>query len=138
MQLSIIGAAGAVGQCLATQLLRAESNRPVFETFGAALTRYRTGREVVVVVTNPVELGVKIFSRYLDRMTAVNPCQNRRFSGLERLELASLSQKTNSRKVETTASLKRHHSKAVGSFEDLDSGTTMQWEAFQRLPSVWG
>jgi hypothetical protein len=71
-------------------------------------------------------------------VTAVNPCQNHRFSGLERLELASLSQKIGSRKVETTASLKRHHSKAVGSFEDLDSGTTMQWEAFQRLPSVWG
>jgi malate dehydrogenase len=141
MQLSIIGAAGAVGQCLVTHLLRGElltasdqlqlvghgvegterrllaercdlldafdetapaievaalphevggdvivmaagatvdpqhpsrrdlaaSNRPVFETFAAAIARHGTGREVVVVVTNPVELGVEVFSRQLDR-----------------------------------------------------------------------
>jgi hypothetical protein len=33
---------------------------------------------------------------------------------------------------------KAYPSKAVGSFEDLDSGTAMRWEAFQRLLSVWG
>lgn len=44
----------------------AEVNLPVFETFGAALARNGTGREVIVVVTNPVELGVEIFSRYLE------------------------------------------------------------------------
>src|SRR5262245_49486638 len=141
MQLSIIGAAGAVGQALATHLLRggvltasdrlqlvghgvegterrllaercdlldafdevappievaafpeevagdiivmtagstvdpqhpsrrdlAAGNLPVFETFATALARHGTGREVVVVVTNPVELGVEVFSRALDR-----------------------------------------------------------------------
>jgi len=42
-------------------------NRPIFERFATALARQGTGREVVVVVTNPVELGVEIFSRHLDR-----------------------------------------------------------------------
>lgn len=45
----------------------AAGNRPVIEAVAAALARHGTGREVVVVVTNPVELGVEIFSRHLDR-----------------------------------------------------------------------
>jgi malate dehydrogenase len=45
----------------------AASNLPVFETFATALARHGSGREVVVVVTNPVELGVEVFSRSLDR-----------------------------------------------------------------------
>ena len=45
----------------------AAANRPVFEAFGEAIARRGTGRELVVVVTNPVELGVEIISRYIDR-----------------------------------------------------------------------
>lgn len=45
----------------------AAANRPLFEELGEALARNGTGQELVVVVTNPVELGVEILSRYLDR-----------------------------------------------------------------------
>lgn len=45
----------------------AAKNRPVMESFAAALERNGSGRERVVVVTNPVELGVEIFSRHLER-----------------------------------------------------------------------
>lgn len=45
----------------------AAKNRPVFESFAAALERNGSGSERVVVVTNPVELGVGIFSRRLER-----------------------------------------------------------------------
>ena len=45
----------------------AAANRPLFETLGAALAANGTCRELVVVVTNPVELGVEILSRHLDR-----------------------------------------------------------------------
>src|SRR5215207_2833771 len=45
----------------------AGANRPLLEAFGAALARAGTGQELVIVVTNPVELGVEILSRYVDR-----------------------------------------------------------------------
>jgi malate dehydrogenase len=45
----------------------AEANRPVFEELGAAIARSGSGRELVVVVSNPVELGVAILARHLDR-----------------------------------------------------------------------
>lgn len=45
----------------------AAANRPLFEAFGSALARAGTGQELVIVVTNPVELGVEILSRYVDR-----------------------------------------------------------------------
>ena len=64
----VVMAAGAtVSETMRTRRDLAMANRPVFETFGAALARNGTGREVVVVVTNPVELGVEIFSRCLER-----------------------------------------------------------------------
>jgi malate dehydrogenase len=64
----IVMAAGAtVDQQHPSRRDLADSNRPVFETFATALARHGTGREVVVVVTNPVELGVEIFSRHLER-----------------------------------------------------------------------
>lgn len=43
------------------------TNLPVFHTYARALEKYGHGNEVVIVVTNPVELGVEIFSRYLGR-----------------------------------------------------------------------
>jgi len=45
----------------------AAKNRPVFEAFAAALSRNGAGRGGVVIVTNPVELGVEVFCRHLDR-----------------------------------------------------------------------
>ena len=45
----------------------AEANRPVFEELGAAIARSGSGRKLVVVVSNPVELGVAILARHLDR-----------------------------------------------------------------------
>jgi malate dehydrogenase len=45
----------------------AEANRPVFEALGSALARSGSGREVVIVVSNPVELAVAILARHLDR-----------------------------------------------------------------------
>ncbi|GIV18739.1 MAG: malate dehydrogenase [Armatimonadota bacterium] len=45
----------------------AHTNLPVFHTYARALEKYGHGNEVVIVVTNPVELGVEIFSRYLGR-----------------------------------------------------------------------
>lgn len=43
----------------------ARSNLPVFREYAEALRRTGTGREVVLVVTNPVELGVEVFAREL-------------------------------------------------------------------------
>ncbi len=64
----VVMAAGAtVSEKVRTRRDLAMANRPVFETFASALARNGTGREVVVVVTNPVELGVEIFSHYLER-----------------------------------------------------------------------
>jgi malate dehydrogenase len=45
----------------------AEANRAAFEQLGDALARSGSGREVVVVVSNPVELAVAILARRLDR-----------------------------------------------------------------------
>src|SRR5215204_5780166 len=45
----------------------AEANRALFEAFGKAVADHGTGRELVIIVTNPVELGVEIVSRYIDR-----------------------------------------------------------------------
>ncbi len=45
----------------------AQANRPIFEALGSALARSGSGREVVVVVSNPVELAVAILARRLDR-----------------------------------------------------------------------
>lgn len=42
-------------------------NLPVFHTYARAIEKYGHGNEVVIIVTNPVELGVEIFSRYLGR-----------------------------------------------------------------------
>lgn len=45
----------------------AASNAAVFESYARALADSGSGREVVIMVTNPVELGVAVFSRVLDR-----------------------------------------------------------------------
>ncbi len=45
----------------------AMDNRAVFEAYADALASYGSGHEVVIVVSNPVELGVEVFARRLDR-----------------------------------------------------------------------
>jgi malate dehydrogenase len=41
----------------------AAGNLPLFRTYARALAKHGSGREVVLVVTNPVELGVTVFAR---------------------------------------------------------------------------
>lgn len=45
----------------------ARDNRAVFEQYADALATHGSGREVVVVVSNPVELGVAVFAERLGR-----------------------------------------------------------------------
>jgi malate dehydrogenase len=45
----------------------AKVNLPVFERYARAMADTGQGHEIVLVVTNPVELGVDIFSRHLGR-----------------------------------------------------------------------
>ncbi len=44
----------------------AESNVPVFETYAQAIARVAKGEEIIIVVSNPVELAVHVFSKYID------------------------------------------------------------------------
>ncbi|NKF23101.1 lactate/malate family dehydrogenase [Solimonas marina] len=44
----------------------AKTNRAVFESYARSLAQRGHGEEIVVVVTNPVELGVSVFARHLD------------------------------------------------------------------------
>jgi malate dehydrogenase len=45
----------------------AAANLEVFRTYAEALARHGSGREVVIVVTNPVELGVAVMAEVLGR-----------------------------------------------------------------------
>lgn len=49
----------------------AAANLAVFETYADALARHGSGKEVVVVVSNPVELGVAVLARRLGRHRVV-------------------------------------------------------------------
>lgn len=63
----------AAGRTLPTQGVTgdrqglAESNGPLFAAYAEALARRGQGTELVVVVSNPVELGVALFSRAIGR-----------------------------------------------------------------------
>lgn len=54
------------GEMITRERLAAE-NLAVFEAYGKALARHGSGHEVVIVVTNPVELGVAVLARELGR-----------------------------------------------------------------------
>lgn len=43
------------------------ANRTLFETYAQAIARHGHGHELVIVVSNPVELGVSIFAHHLGR-----------------------------------------------------------------------
>ena len=67
----VIFAAGATVPCdpaaVRTREDLGEANAPVFESYAAALEKDGTGGEIVIVVSNPVELGVAIFARHVER-----------------------------------------------------------------------
>ncbi|MEL6470626.1 MAG: malate dehydrogenase [Cyanobacteria bacterium J06623_4] len=64
----IVMAAGAtVGGEVTSRAELAETNLPIFETYARSLATYSYGHEVVIIVTNPVELAVEVFSRHLGR-----------------------------------------------------------------------
>jgi len=54
------------GEMITRERLAAE-NLAVFEAYGEALAKHGSGHEVVIVVTNPVELGVAVLARKLGR-----------------------------------------------------------------------
>jgi malate dehydrogenase len=64
--IAIAGGATLGGSIVERRQL-AEANRVLFEAFGKAVAQRGTGRELVIIVTNPVELGVEIVSRHIDR-----------------------------------------------------------------------
>ena len=45
----------------------AEANAPIFRSYARALAKYGQGTEVVIVVSNPVELGVACFAQAIGR-----------------------------------------------------------------------
>lgn len=46
-------------------------NLPLFEMYAQAIARNGYGHEVVIIVTNPVELAVEVFSRHLGRRRVI-------------------------------------------------------------------
>ncbi|WP_121967764.1 malate dehydrogenase [Leptolyngbya sp. BC1307] len=64
----IVMAAGATvgGETVSRKQLSA-TNLPIFETYARAIAQHGYGHEVVIIVTNPVELAVEVFSRHLGR-----------------------------------------------------------------------
>ena len=49
----------------------AAANLPIFEAHAQSLAKHGAGHEVVLVLSNPVELGVEIFSRHLGRRRVI-------------------------------------------------------------------
>ncbi len=45
----------------------AETNLPIFERYAKAIAKHGYGHEVAIIITNPVELAVEVFSRHLGR-----------------------------------------------------------------------
>ncbi len=64
----IVMAAGATvsGDTVSRSALAA-TNLPIFESYAKAIAQHGYGHEVVIIVTNPVELAVEVFSRHLGR-----------------------------------------------------------------------
>ena len=44
-----------------------KTNKPLFDTYARAIAQHGHGDEIVLIVSNPVELGVEIFARHLGR-----------------------------------------------------------------------
>jgi malate dehydrogenase len=68
----IVFTAGAtIGGAVSSRAELAEANLPLFETYAQAIAHHGHGHEIVIVVTNPVELAVEVFSRYLGRQRVI-------------------------------------------------------------------
>ncbi|MBD3885527.1 malate dehydrogenase [Phormidium tenue FACHB-886] len=68
----IVMTAGAtIGGKVGSRSELARANLAVFETYAKAIAQYGHGHEVVIIVTNPVELAVEVFSRYLGRQRVI-------------------------------------------------------------------
>lgn len=64
----IVMAAGAtIGGDTVSRSALAATNLPIFESYAKAIAQQGYGHEVVIIVTNPVELAVEVFSRHLGR-----------------------------------------------------------------------
>ncbi len=64
----IVMAAGATtGNKPISREALAETNLPIFRTYAEAIEKYGHGHEIVLIVTNPVELAVEVFSQHLER-----------------------------------------------------------------------
>jgi malate dehydrogenase len=64
----IVMTAGAtVGGKVTSRSQLASANLPMFESYAKAIAQHGYGHEVVIIVTNPVELAVEVFSRHLGR-----------------------------------------------------------------------
>ncbi|MGB3295175.1 MAG: hypothetical protein WBB01_19500 [Phormidesmis sp.] len=64
----IVMTAGAtVGGDTVTRSALSATNLPIFESYAKAIAQHGYGHEVVIIVTNPVELAVEVFSRHLGR-----------------------------------------------------------------------
>lgn len=64
----IVMTAGAtVGGDVVSRAALAATNLPIFETYARAIAQHGYGHEVVIIVTNPIELAVEVFSRHLGR-----------------------------------------------------------------------
>lgn len=71
----IIFAAGATvptepGKALDRSAL-GKINKPIFEAYAKSIAEHGHGNEIILIVSNPVELGVEIFSRHLDRKRVI-------------------------------------------------------------------
>jgi len=71
----VIMAAGLTVPCdprdLRSRAELAEANAPLFRAYAEALGRHGLGTEIVIIVSNPVELGVEIFARHVDRQSVI-------------------------------------------------------------------
>ncbi len=64
----IVMTAGAtVGGEITSRSQLASANLPIFESYAKAIAQHGYGHEVIIIVTNPVELAVEVFSRHLGR-----------------------------------------------------------------------
>lgn len=64
----IVMAAGAtMGGKAESRDTLAETNLPIFQAYAEAIAKYGHGHEIILIVTNPVELAVEVFSQYLGR-----------------------------------------------------------------------
>src|SRR5829696_2151160 len=87
-----IAGGATLGGTIVDRRQLAEANRALFEAFGKAVADHGTGRELVIIVTNPVELGVEIVSRYIDphRVLGMGAQQDERFGDELRAHQASI------------------------------------------------